>query len=76
MPIEAKKTQDSSESSCVLAVKEQERGAAVSAGDQGVSRGVRGVTRALTGHHSVRHMLKLLPRFVLERTELSSVFPL
>lgn len=44
----------------VLAVKVQEWGAAVSAGDQGDSQGVRGVTRASRGHHFVRHTLVLL----------------
>lgn len=44
----------------VLAVKVQERGAAMSAGDQGVSQGVRGVTRASRGHCFMRHTLMLL----------------
>lgn len=38
-----------------LAVKAQEWGAAVSAGDQGVSQCVHGATRALRGHSFETH---------------------
>jgi len=44
----------------VLAMKAQEQGTVVSAGDQAVSPGVSGVTRASGGHRFVRHTLVLL----------------
>lgn len=59
MPIEAKRLRMLL-SLPVLTVKVQDWGVVVSAGDQGGTQGVCGVTWALRGHCFVRHMLVLL----------------